>query len=45
MALIDAKGGRIHAFIKKALLYKFKNEILEGQAYSFENLGVATNGG
>lgn len=45
MILVDAAGGRIHATIKKTLIYKFKNQIFEGRSYSFENLGVANNGG
>lgn len=45
MVLMDAEGDIIHASITKTLLYKFKNEILEEKVYSFENLGVPTNGG
>ncbi|KAL5080707.1 hypothetical protein RYX36_009128 [Vicia faba] len=44
MVLMDAEGGRINASIMKTLLYKFKNEILEGKIYIFENLCVAING-
>jgi hypothetical protein len=45
MVLMDEAGNRIHATIKKTLLYKFKNDIFEGKCYSFENMGVANNGG
>ncbi|GAU46750.1 hypothetical protein TSUD_402760 [Trifolium subterraneum] len=45
MVLMDDKGGRIHATIKKTLIYKFKDELIQGMVYSFENLGVSTNGG
>jgi replication factor A1 len=45
MVLMDCDGGRIHATIKKTLLYKFKNEVLEGKTYAFEKMGVASNGG
>lgn len=45
MVLMHAEGGIIHASITKTLLYKFKNEILEGKVYSCENLGVPTNCG
>jgi hypothetical protein len=45
MVLMDEAGNRIHASLKKTLLYKFKNDIFEGKYYSFENMGVANNGG
>jgi replication factor A1 len=45
MVLLDSHGDRIHATIKKTLIYKFKNEIVEGRTYAFENLGVSNNGG
>lgn len=45
MVLMDEAGNRIHATIKKNLLYKFKNDIFEGRCFSFENMGVANNGG
>jgi len=45
MVLMDEAGNRIHATIKKTLLYKFKNDIFEGKCYTFENMGVANNGG
>jgi replication factor A1 len=45
MVLMDSLGGRIHASIKKTLIYKFKNDLIEGKVYCFENLGVASNVG
>ncbi|WJX67554.1 hypothetical protein P8452_52010 [Trifolium repens] len=45
MVLMDADGGRIHATVRKTLIYKFKDDLKEGKVYTFENMGVATNGG
>ena len=45
MILMDSDGGRIHATIRKTLLYKFKNDVLEGKTYAFEKMGVTSNGG
>ncbi|GAU46337.1 hypothetical protein TSUD_401960 [Trifolium subterraneum] len=45
MVLMDTDGGRIHATIKKTLIYKFKDELEQGKVYSFENLGVSANSG
>lgn len=45
MVLLDAEGGRIHATVKKTLIYKFQNDITEGNVYLFENMGVASYGG
>jgi replication factor A1 len=45
MVLMDADGAKIHATVKKTLIYKFKDELKEGRIYAFENMGVATNGG
>jgi hypothetical protein len=45
MVLMDEAGDRIHATIRKTLLYKFKNDIFEGKCYTFENMGIANNGG
>ncbi|WJX38470.1 hypothetical protein P8452_26131 [Trifolium repens] len=45
MVLMDADGAKIHATVKKTLIYKFKDELKEGKIYAFENMGVATNGG
>jgi replication factor A1 len=45
MVLMDAAGDKIHATIKKTLIYKFKNDLIEGKVYCLENMGVATNSG
>jgi len=45
MVLLDEARNMIHATIKKTLLYKFKNDIFEGKCYTFENMGLANNGG
>ncbi|CAJ2636536.1 unnamed protein product [Trifolium pratense] len=45
MVLMDSDGAKIHATIKKTLIYKFKHDLIEGKVYSFENLGVASNNG
>jgi replication factor A1 len=45
MVLMDSEGGRIHATIKKTLIYKFKDSLVEGNVYGFDNVGVSTNGG
>jgi replication factor A1 len=45
MVLLDSVCGRIHATVKKTLIYKFKDEIVEGKIYAFQNLGVSNNGG
>ncbi|PNY04521.1 replication factor-A carboxy-terminal domain protein [Trifolium pratense] len=43
MVLIDEKGGKIHATIRKQLLYLFKNKISEGHVYKISYLAVAPN--
>ncbi|KAK2455293.1 replication protein A 70 kDa DNA-binding subunit E [Trifolium repens] len=45
MVLLDANGDRIHATVKKTLIYKFKDQILEGKIYALQNVGVSNNGG
>jgi len=45
LVILDEAGDRIHASIKKTLIYKFKNDLFEGKCSSFENMGVANNGG
>jgi hypothetical protein len=45
MVLLDSLGGIIHATIQKTLIYKFKDEILEGKIYALQNVGVSNNGG
>jgi hypothetical protein len=45
LVILDEAGDRIHASIKKTLIYKFRNDLFEGKCFSFENMGVANNGG
>jgi replication factor A1 len=45
MVLMDSEGAKIHATVRKTLIYKFKDDLREGKVYAFENMGVATNGG
>ncbi|CAJ2664707.1 replication protein A 70 kDa DNA-binding subunit A-like [Trifolium pratense] len=45
MVLIDEKGGKIHATIRKQLLYLFKNKISEGHVYKISYLAVAPSSG
>jgi replication factor A1 len=42
---MNSDGARIHATVRKSLIYKFKDDLIEGTIYMFENMGVATNGG
>ncbi|KAK2454097.1 replication protein A 70 kDa DNA-binding subunit C [Trifolium repens] len=41
MVLIDDKGAKIHASIKKQLLYMFDSKIVEGEAYQMSCFAVA----
>lgn len=45
MVLLDTEGDRIHCTIKRTHIYKFMSDVCEGNVYSFENMGVASNGG
>ncbi|WJX51760.1 hypothetical protein P8452_37926 [Trifolium repens] len=45
MVLMDSEGAKIHATVRKTLIYNFKDDLREGKVYAFENMGVATNGG
>ncbi|MCH92959.1 replication factor A protein, partial [Trifolium medium] len=45
MVLQDMDRNRIHATVKKTLIYKFKDQLIEGKTYSFQNLSVSINGG
>ncbi|TKY53757.1 Replication protein A 70 kDa DNA-binding subunit [Spatholobus suberectus] len=45
MVLLDGKGDKIHASVRKTLVYKFEKELREGSVYSISFLGVASNGG
>ncbi|KAK2397862.1 replication factor A protein [Trifolium repens] len=45
MVLIDAKGGKIHASVRKHLLQMFESKIDEGQVYQISNFSVVTQSG
>ncbi|XP_058725476.1 uncharacterized protein LOC131596750 [Vicia villosa] len=45
MILMDEKGGKIQASVRKVLLYRFDNKVREGNVYNFKHFGVATNTG
>ncbi|WJX44371.1 hypothetical protein P8452_31355 [Trifolium repens] len=45
MVLMDSYGGRIHATVKTTLIYKFKDELIEGKVYTSEKMGVSPNVG
>ncbi|CAJ2643058.1 unnamed protein product [Trifolium pratense] len=40
MVLIDEKGGKIHALIRKELVYLFQNKLKEGEVYKLSNFDV-----
>ncbi|KAK2435390.1 replication protein A 70 kDa DNA-binding subunit [Trifolium repens] len=42
LVLIDAKGGKIHASVRKHLLQMFESKIDEGQVYQISNFSVVT---
>jgi len=39
------QGNNIHCSIRRTLIYKFQNDILEDNVYSIQNFSVAPNGG
>ncbi|KAJ1393604.1 hypothetical protein SESBI_34788 [Sesbania bispinosa] len=39
------RGGRIHAIVRRTLIYKFQSTLIEGAAYSISNCGVGENSG
>ncbi|XP_027941121.1 uncharacterized protein LOC114194915 [Vigna unguiculata] len=41
----DKEGSKIHASIRRTLIYKFQNEISEGHVYAIQNFSVAPNSG
>ncbi|GAU51186.1 hypothetical protein TSUD_412120 [Trifolium subterraneum] len=43
MVMVDKNGDRIHATVRRSLIYKFENDMKEGEIYNFTNFGVATN--
>ncbi|XP_068503761.1 uncharacterized protein [Phaseolus vulgaris] len=42
---VECKGDRIHVYVRKTLIYKFQNHILEDKVYSFNSFSVETNPG
>ncbi|XP_057418494.1 uncharacterized protein LOC130712690 [Lotus japonicus] len=45
MVLMDSKGFKIHATIRRTLVYRFQNQISEGRVYQMSFFGVCENGG
>ncbi|KAJ1426341.1 hypothetical protein SESBI_10360 [Sesbania bispinosa] len=45
MVLCDERGGKIHAVVRRTLVYKFQSTLIEGAAYSISNFGVGENSG
>ncbi|KAJ1394862.1 Nucleic acid-binding, OB-fold [Sesbania bispinosa] len=45
IVLVDAEGGRIQASIRKVMIRKFKNSIVEGGIYKMIYFGLIENGG
>ncbi|CAJ2651720.1 unnamed protein product [Trifolium pratense] len=43
MVLMDAKGDRIHATVRRTLIYKFEKDLKEDNVFMISNFGVAAN--
>ncbi|XP_073225768.1 uncharacterized protein [Cicer arietinum] len=43
MVLMDEKGDKIPATVRKTLISRFETNIHEGDVYNFRSLGVASN--
>ncbi|AES74184.2 animal RPA1 domain protein [Medicago truncatula] len=43
LVLIDRKGDRIGASIRRTLIYKFKNQLQEGMVFTISSFNVASN--
>ncbi|CAJ2673547.1 unnamed protein product [Trifolium pratense] len=43
MVLMDAKGDRIHATVRRTLIYKFEKDLKEDSVFAISNFGVAAN--
>ncbi|XP_068476207.1 uncharacterized protein [Phaseolus vulgaris] len=43
MVLQDQQGVRIHACVRRTLIYKFQSQISEGHVYSIQSFSVASN--
>ncbi|XP_057439027.1 uncharacterized protein LOC130730901 [Lotus japonicus] len=41
---MDSKGCKIHASIRRTLVYRFQNQISEGRVYQISSFGVCENG-
>lgn len=41
MVLMDASGNKIHATVRRTLIYKFEKDLQEGKVYSMSGFGVA----
>lgn len=45
MIVLLLQGNRIHASVRRTLVYKFVNDLKEGSVYSIHNLSVSPNVG
>ncbi|XP_057443699.1 uncharacterized protein LOC130735825 isoform X2 [Lotus japonicus] len=45
MVFMDPKGAKIHASIRRTLVYRFQNLLTEGRVYQISFFGVCENGG
>lgn len=45
LLLVDQKGDKIHASIRRTLIYKWEKILSVGDVFSFHNFGVAAYGG
>ncbi|GAU50408.1 hypothetical protein TSUD_244550 [Trifolium subterraneum] len=43
MVLMDSKGDRIHATVRRTLIYKFEKDLKEDTVFAISNFGVAAN--
>ncbi|KAK2396507.1 replication factor A protein [Trifolium repens] len=43
MVLMDSKGDRIHATVRRTLIYKFNKELKEDSVFAISNFGVVSN--
>ncbi|KAK2398634.1 replication factor A protein [Trifolium repens] len=40
MVLIGEKGGKVHVFVQKRLIYMFQSKLEEGQVYEMSNFTI-----
>ncbi|XP_027938803.1 ATP-dependent DNA helicase RRM3-like [Vigna unguiculata] len=45
LVIQDKEGSKIHASLRRTLIYKFQTEISEGHVYAIQNFSVAPNSG